>query len=270
MSDWQQGDVIANGIRVHYYRTGAGDKPPVVLCHGFSDNGLCWLRVAQALEAKYDVIMIDARGHGLSEKPETGHDAKSRAADLAGLIQALGLKQPAVIGHSMGGSTTLQAAADFPELIGRAVLEDGGLFEFGPARPKQALREMFGWIYDLKAKTRDEIIAFGHAQSPTWDQAELGPWADSKLQLSLYTFESSSGPGDQEPWRQSILRVRCPMLVIFSDNDKGGMLTAATVAEAERLNPRVKGVHIGGAGHNIRREQFDAYIKAITAFLAER
>lgn len=267
MSHWQQGDLIANGIRIHYYRTGAGDKPPVVLCHGFSDSGLCWPRVARALEAKYDVIMPDARGHGLSEHPETGHGAKSRAADLAGLIQALGLKQPAVIGHSMGGSTTLQAAADFPELIGRAILEDGGLFDFGPSRPAQTLREMFSWIYDAKAKTRDELIAFCHAQSPTWDESELGPWADSKLQLSLFTFESPSDPAEHEPWRESILRVRCPMLVITSDNDKGGMLTAQAVAEAERLNPRIRGVHIGGAGHNIRREQFDAYIKAVSAFL---
>ena len=59
--------MIANGIRLHYYRTGDGTKPAVVLCHGFSDSGLCWTPVARQLEADYDVIMLDARGHGLSE-----------------------------------------------------------------------------------------------------------------------------------------------------------------------------------------------------------
>ena len=68
MSEWQQGDVLTNGIRMHYYRTG-GNKPPVVLCHGGSDAGLCWTPVAKILEADYDVIMIDARNHGLSETP---------------------------------------------------------------------------------------------------------------------------------------------------------------------------------------------------------
>ena len=63
MSEWQQGDVLTNGIRMHYYRTG-GDKPAMVLVHGFSDSGLCWTPVAKALAADYDVIMIDARGHG--------------------------------------------------------------------------------------------------------------------------------------------------------------------------------------------------------------
>jgi N-formylmaleamate deformylase len=51
MNNWPSGNVIANGIRIHYHRTG-GDKPPVVLSHGSTDNGLYWTRVAQALEKK--------------------------------------------------------------------------------------------------------------------------------------------------------------------------------------------------------------------------
>jgi pimeloyl-ACP methyl ester carboxylesterase len=82
MSEWQQGDVLTNGIRMHYYRTG-GDKPQVVLAHGFSDSGLCWTPVARELEADYDVIMIDARGHGLSEAPTSGYSPKNMGADLA-------------------------------------------------------------------------------------------------------------------------------------------------------------------------------------------
>jgi len=68
---WFEGTVMANGIHQHYYRTG-GDKPSLILLHGFSENGLCWSRVAKALEQDNDVIMVDARGHGLSSGPETG------------------------------------------------------------------------------------------------------------------------------------------------------------------------------------------------------
>src|SRR3954466_9973810 len=91
MAHWQSGDLEANGIRLHYTRTG-GAKPPLVLTHGFSDDGLCWTPVAVALEAEYDVIMVDARGHGRSEGPEQdyGHDA--HAADVAGLITGLQLQ----------------------------------------------------------------------------------------------------------------------------------------------------------------------------------
>jgi predicted alpha/beta-fold hydrolase len=72
MAVWQSGDIEVNGLSLHYTRTG-GDKPQVVLAHGFSDDGLCWTPVAELLEADYDVIMVDARGHGRSEGPEAGY-----------------------------------------------------------------------------------------------------------------------------------------------------------------------------------------------------
>ena len=79
MAHWHSGDVEANGIRLHYTRTG-GTKPPLVLAHGLTDDGLCWTPVAEALEAEYDVIMVDARGHGQSDAPETGYDSATQAA----------------------------------------------------------------------------------------------------------------------------------------------------------------------------------------------
>ena len=59
MAAWQSSNLEANGWRLHYTRTG-GDKPPVVLAHGFSDDGLCWTPVAEALASEYDLIMVDS------------------------------------------------------------------------------------------------------------------------------------------------------------------------------------------------------------------
>ena len=126
MGNWRSDHVTANGIKMHYTRTG-GDGPPVVLCHGSTDNGLCWTPVARALEADYDVVMPDARGHGLTDAPESGYDVATRAADLAAFVAALGLERPVVGGHSMGASTTLCFAAGHPDMLRAAVLEDGGI-----------------------------------------------------------------------------------------------------------------------------------------------
>jgi N-formylmaleamate deformylase len=65
MTNWSDGTVTANGLKLHYYRTG-GEKPQVVFNHGAMDDGLCWTRVVKVLEKDYDVIMVDARGHGKS------------------------------------------------------------------------------------------------------------------------------------------------------------------------------------------------------------
>ncbi|HWQ14391.1 MAG TPA: alpha/beta hydrolase [Roseiflexaceae bacterium] len=102
MPTWESGFVEANGLRLHYTRTG-GKLPPVVLAHGFSDDGLCWTPVAEALAPDYDVVMVDARGHGRSDAPEQGYSPTDHAADLAGAIRALGLERPAILGHPAGG-----------------------------------------------------------------------------------------------------------------------------------------------------------------------
>ena len=120
---WTQNDLLVNGVRLHYYRTGKGDKRPLVLVHGFSDNGLCWTPVARDLESEYDVIMPDMRAHGLSERVQPSEKV-DMAADLAELIRTLGLRSPVICGHSMGAMVTYQIGVRFPELASALVLED--------------------------------------------------------------------------------------------------------------------------------------------------
>jgi N-formylmaleamate deformylase len=136
MPSWTQADlVINNGARLNYYRTGHGEKRPIVLVHGFSDNGLCWTPVARALEAEYDVIMPDMRSHGLSDRFQPG-ETVDMAADVAELIRGLGLERPIVAGHSMGGGVSYHLTVRYPELVSALILEDA---PFMLPRPEQTL-----------------------------------------------------------------------------------------------------------------------------------
>ena len=91
MKDWSDNFVQANGINIHYHRTGDGSKPPLILLHGVTDNGLCWQRVAHDLEDTYDVIMPDARGHGRSSGIATGFSYEHLSHDVLALIHELNL-----------------------------------------------------------------------------------------------------------------------------------------------------------------------------------
>lgn len=100
-NDWEEGSLVIDGIRIHYTRTGR-NKPTVILAHGALDDGLCWTRVARALEADYDVVMPDSRGHGRSDGGNGDYSSAARARDIAGLIRELELDRPVAGGHSMG------------------------------------------------------------------------------------------------------------------------------------------------------------------------
>lgn len=268
MTAWQSNDVEVNGLRLHYTRTG-GNKPPLVLAHGFSDDGLCWTPVAEALEADYDVIMVDARGHGRSDGPEQGYGPADLAADLAGVITTLGLQRPAVLGHSMGAATALMLAGTYPQLPRAILLEDPPAWWM--AGPSEASAEqwarMRAWIIALKRKTREELIAEQRAASPDWSEAELGPWADSKLRFSFNALTRLAA--DPVDWPARLRHIRCPALLITADPARGAIVTEESANALRVLVPQARVVHIPGAGHNIRREQFARYIQAVRAFLAE-
>ncbi|HRW05222.1 MAG TPA: alpha/beta hydrolase [Caldilineaceae bacterium] len=269
MTDWSSGTIASNGITLHYTRTG-GDKPPLVLAHGFSDDGLCWTPVAKQLETEYDVIMVDARGHGRSDAPDGGYHAQTMATDLAGVITGLGLNKPVVMGHSMGGSTTMALAGFFPDLPGAIIIEDAGAGNIMADKSPEALARLQGWhdrMEMLQRKTHAELIEHAHTVTPTWAEPELEPWAHAKLRFNMKALDRSDAvPLD---WAELLGNIKCPALLLYADPERGGGVTAERAAEMQAMLPQLQTVHIAGAGHNIRREQFEAYMDAVQSFLAK-
>lgn len=268
MTEWSSGDVIANGIRNYYYRTG-GDKPPLGLVHGFQDNGLCWTRLARVLQRDYDVIMPDARGHGLSEAPREGYSGEARVADLAGVIEALGLGRIPLIGHSMGASTVGLIAATHPDLVRCAIFEDPPWRSDIGSASAQGLDEMLerwrGWKFGDPIPTLEEVIRYGQTHHPLLRHLEWGPWAESKRQLSPNVL---TGFGRRRtPWQEVVAKITCPILLLWADADKNAIVTPEVAEEAATIWQDGKAVHIGGAGHHLRWSQPQEYVEAVTSFL---
>jgi N-formylmaleamate deformylase len=268
MTEWQSGDVKVSGLRLHYTRTG-GDKPPVVLAHGFSDDGLCWTPVAKVLEPDYDVIMVDARGHGQSEAPEQGYNMADMAGDLRGIIVALGLHKPAVIGHSMGGGTTLALASLYPDVPGAILLEDAaplGLAAMRMPHDPNRHRRIMERIARFQSMSREQLMAEQHAATPAWSEDILGLWADAQLHLSPQT--QSFDPTIAVDWTVVLKHITCPALLISADPAKGGMISAESAAVFQSFVPQLRVITIAGAGHCVRYEQFGRYIDIVRGFLA--
>ena len=114
-ANWESASVMSNGIRIHYWRTGGEGKPVMIMAHGTTDYGLSWASLAAKFQTDYDIIMYDARGHGFSGKPEWPYDLATHVEDLVGLIKALGINKPILIGHSMGSGTVALAGATYPD-----------------------------------------------------------------------------------------------------------------------------------------------------------
>ncbi|MDH6575951.1 alpha/beta hydrolase [Kitasatospora sp. MAP5-34] len=108
-------EVGANGVSLYYESQGTG--PGVVLVHGSWSDADSWSRVVPGLATGCTVVAYDRRGHSRSEDPGVQGSVHEDVADLAGLIEALGLAPAFVCGNSYGGLITLRLAAVRPELV---------------------------------------------------------------------------------------------------------------------------------------------------------
>ena len=260
---WTEGSVTVDGLEFHYTRTGDGSKPSLVLLHGFSDKGLCWLPVARDLEADYDVVMPDAKGHGLSARIQPGQQL-DHATDMAGLITALGLEKPVVGGHSMGGLTATEMGARYPNLISGLILEDPAWIDPSPDDVPLRQNPFFEWLTNLDKLSLAEVIAFGKTANPLWSDDEFPAWAASKQQLDKTIFEVVN---IRKPWREFVSAFTVPALLVTADVTMNAIVSAATAQEAASLSPNLQIAHVPNAGHNIRRENYAAFMQAVWAFL---
>lgn len=262
-----EGDVIANGVRLHYYRTG-GNKAPLVFAHGFTDSGLCWWPFAQQLTEQYEIILYDSRGHGKSEASNPTVNSRTRGEDLAGLVNALGLEKPALAGHSMGAVTVMLCAGLFPELPSRIVLEDPPPFELMAARSGEDTLRMEKWRELAEAnrsKSAEELIVQNRIDCPIWPEIERAPWALSKQQISMTAFNEARQ--DPTEANQIVSRITCPSLLVTADVKLGAIYPSDKADQLAASLPAMKHVNIANAGHNIRREQPEAFLKAVKEFL---
>jgi pimeloyl-ACP methyl ester carboxylesterase len=266
---WIEGYVMANGIRIHYWRTGGGSgKPPLVMAHGSSDDGLCWTNLATEFQDRYDIIMFDARGHGLSDPPTAADPPDVQVEDLAGLIKALKLEKPILMGHSMGSASVAHFAAKYPDVPRAVILEDPALVR-PPAPPASADKpqptpeERQAQLLARNNMTEAELVAGCMKNSPKWGKSECEFWAPSKRRHHPYTIRAN--PAARPPMRELLPKIAAPTLILKADA-QGELRTQNE--EIARLLPKGKIVHIAGAGHNVRREGRAETIEVMRAFLS--
>ena len=278
MAEWAEGELAIGGIAIHYYRMGRAGGPPVVLLHGFSDGGLAWLRLARDLAPDYDLVMLDADGHGRSGGVE--HGFRDRAVgDVLAAIERLGLDRPALVGHSMGAATAAGVAAEASARLRGVALEDPPWRDGAPptlgmeadatgSRAPLRSPAWTAWMRSLKTMTPEERYAMADVERPEWAEIDRTHWADNKALFNLAVLDQPLDFG-RPPWREVVGQITCPVLLITGDPERGGIVTPEAAEEAARLWRTGRVVHIPGAGHNIRRDRYELYRAAVAAFLGE-
>ncbi len=250
----------ANGIDIHYLRTG-GARPPVVLLHGLTGSGACWSPLARALEAEFDVVMADARGHGNSSTPLTGYRYEDHARDVVGLIRGLGLAAPVLLGHSMGGMTAAVVASQIGTALRGVVLADPTFLS--PQRQREVYEsdavEQHRWLLSLD---RGDVLAQARVRHPQRRPEFIELVSEARLKTRIRAFDVLTPPNPE--YHRLVRAIDVPILLVIADN---GVVSLETARELQNLNPRLRVEQIPDAGHGLVYDQPERFEGVVRTFL---
>jgi pimeloyl-ACP methyl ester carboxylesterase len=240
--------VRAGDVRLHYVRD-RGGPVPLVLLHGLTANARFFEPLVRAgLARRHDVLRLDLRGRGLSDQPATGYRIADHAADVLALLDALGIEQAVIGGHSYGALVTLWLAAHHPERVRRQILMDIAgptIHNYETFRLIQPSLERLGRVFpsmdDYLAHVRqlpwldggwsDDLLPYFRAD------VELRPDGTVRPRASSAAIAQVIVEAQRERWPEIVAAARLPALVVHAPGPFGppGTSPIVTRAQAEDL-----------------------------------
>jgi N-formylmaleamate deformylase len=260
MTNWISGDCEANGVNIHYLRS-VGNRPSLVALHGLTGSGACWSPLARALEGDYAVVAPDARGHGKSSAPPHGYRYPDLASDVIGLVEALGLASPVLLGHSMGGMTAAVVASQLGTAIRGVILADPTFLS--PERQREVHEsDVVDQHRRLLSLGRDEALAQARLRHPHRSSEIVEIVTDARLKTHIGAFEVLTPPNPG--FRELVSAIRAPILLVIADK---GVVSLETAQELQTLNHRLRYERIPDAGHGLPYDRPDRFAAVVGSFL---
>ncbi|GAA3559008.1 hypothetical protein GCM10022419_044480 [Nonomuraea rosea] len=255
---------VGGNVRIFY--TDDGDGPPLLLVHGWGTDSHQWSWHIDALAARHRVIAADLRGHGYSSVPEQGNTPRLMAADLAVLLDRLGLPEVVAVGHSMGGQVVSILAVEHPDRVRALVTLDPGygLTDGVAARFPEMIASLRGEHPHAAAEAIDEWCT--NAATPTvirrWHKRRLYGMAPHVLAEAFEAmFTGPEAIGTRPASDDYLARRRCPVLSIWADPERARWEAGLLKHPASRV------VCWDGSSHRLHEERPAEFVHLLAGWL---
>jgi pimeloyl-ACP methyl ester carboxylesterase len=273
--------VDTGDVRLHAVIGGEG--PPLLLIHGWPGSWYYWRLVMPALARDFEVIAVDQRGIGLSDKPEQGYDTGTLAGDLVGLMDALDHEQFAVVGVDTGLLIAYALAADYRDRVVRLAVGEAPLPGVSPPSPlilpDPLVDRLWHIPFNQLQETNEKLVRgredvfFGAEFSASAGTNKLPEYAvkyyvdglassPEALHGCFQLYRAFSATAAQNEARKTH-RLPMPVLAMGGAESSGAMVAETMALTADDVQSLV----IPGIGHWLAEQAPDALVDALTEFL---
>ena len=245
---------LSTGVTLDYVERGENNRKVVIFIHGYLHSQETFVPLMEALGPQYHTYAVTLRGHGNSDKPETGYSMGEMAEDVVALMDHLGIDQASIVGHSMGGVVAQRLAVDHPERVEDLVLlattANAGI-------NRNVLEFQYFTNYLLQGPIDPNLVAYLY-MTRFFYQTPLQYLASSvaeTLKVPLYVWQDSLNALVAENMTGELEAIQAPTLLIWGEND-----TIFTLAEQEALNAGIADsslITYPETGHDLHLERVD-------------
>jgi pimeloyl-ACP methyl ester carboxylesterase len=255
---------LHDGVKIHFKQVGMGR--PVVFLHGFGTSLDTWRFVVETLEDEYRLVLLDLKGHGLSDRPrDEMYAAQDQARVVRGLIDYLGVENVVIVGHSFGAVVGLAAALDAQRdgssgVIAALFLIAGSVDAENVPNVLRLLRTpILGWLslklISASFRTRAMLKRAYHDDAKVTDSlVELYARYQSVpgTDYALIKTAEQLVPVDISESKRELARLEIPVINIWGEHDV--IIPRAAAESVCQLVPRCEVVTVDGAGHMPQEE----------------
>jgi pimeloyl-ACP methyl ester carboxylesterase len=205
--------------------------------------------------------MPDARGHGQSGAPLEGYLYRDHAGDVVGLIAALGLAAPVLLGHSMGGMTAAVVASRVGAAIRGVILADPTFLS--PERQREVYdSDVVAQHRRLLSLSKGEVLAEARRRHPQRSSELVELITAARLQTHISAFDVLTPPNPA--YREVVSAMCVPVLLVIGDH---GIVSLEMARELQTLNHRLRYERIPDVGHGLPHDQPDGFAAVVRSFL---
>jgi 3-oxoadipate enol-lactonase len=242
-----------NGIQIYYELTGPKEGPILVLSNGIMMSTASWALQKNALEKHFRVLLYDCRGMWKSDHPEGPYSMELHAQDLAGLIDALGIKKAHIAGISYGAEISMVFAWIFPDITQSLIVIDG-VSEIHPLLKAQTMP----WLMAAEKNDPELLLKTSYHMNfaEEWiikNQAFIDTSVERYAEIDMNAFVELMKSFYQLNITNKLSEIKAPTLVIAGEEDLiKGRAYAQIIAD---YIPDSELVMVPGAGHALCLEK---------------
>ena len=254
---------LSNNVNLEYVEQGYAGGTPVIFLHGYTDSWRSYEKVLPYLPESIHAFALSQRGHGESDRPETGYNPKDFANDVALFIKQKRLNRVVIVGHSLGGLVAQRFVLDYPQLCKSLVIVSSDA-SFGDNPGMNDFLSVVDQLQDPVDRAFSAEFQKSTITRPV-DEAYINTVIDESQKVPARVWKAIANELRHVNYVPELKMIKQPVLILWGDKDGVCFKSDQDIMAKNIKNSKL--VVYEGTGHALHWEEPKRFAEELVRFI---